>query len=64
MHMGPMKDSDGTFSDAVDAKCECRRCKSRNVKVREWTSRCGGFDDWQYTCDDCHFVWWVDGIDS
>lgn len=64
MHMREMDDSEGTFSEAVDAKTNCRTCGSKNVKVREWESNCGGYTDWKFECGDCHHYWWVEGPDA
>ena len=65
MHTSPMKESEGTFSEWNPCKStECRRCKSKNVKFRVWDSSCGGYEDYNYKCDDCGHSWWIDGIDS
>ena len=59
-----MADSDGTFAEAKKVEWPCRKCKSTNVTEREWDSSCGGWTDYQYTCNDCGHSWWEEGIDS
>lgn len=65
MHTGPMKDSEGDFQQWKDHPTPCRRC-SGAVKYREWESSCGGYEDYQYRCQNsaCGHSWWVDGCDS
>jgi len=65
MHTQPMKDSDGDFSDWEPCHATvCRKCKSRNVKYKEWDSSCGGYTDYKYCCQECGYSWWVDGPDA
>ena len=60
-----MRDSDGTFAAPEDVPdVACRGCDAPTVIVRLWESRCGGYEDHQFTCRTCGHVWWVDGIDS
>ncbi len=42
----------------------CRRCNKPNVVRRTHQSSCGSWEDDEYKCNDCEYVWWVDGIDS
>ena len=62
--MKPMDESEGQFSKPEVSICLCRKCNSKNVTCQEWESSCGGYEDYKYTCNDCNYVWWVDGIDS
>ncbi len=34
------------------------------VLVSEVESPCGGYIDCKYRCNDCEYIFWVDGIDS
>lgn len=66
MHTGPMSETQGELSEEkIPATgVSCRKCKGGPVVEQEWTSSCGGYEDYKYTCQACGFVWWVDGIDS
>jgi hypothetical protein len=64
MHSKPMEESQGTFTTTETSPHECRRCGRGPVKCQTWESQCGGYEDYQYTCPACGYVWWVDGIDS
>jgi hypothetical protein len=59
-----MADSEGTFAVPTKAATPCRKCKGENVSENEWDSSCGGWTDYKYTCADCGYFWWVEGIDS
>jgi len=60
-----MRDTDGKFSECeICRTTRCRQCGSMKVKYREWDSNCGAFTDYQYKCQRCGHVWWVDGIDA
>lgn len=64
MHTKTMKDSEGDFSGWEECKSQtCSKCGSKNVKYRTWESSCGGYEDYQYKCENGH-IWWIDGIDS
>ena len=43
---------------------KCWKCNSTNIEGRIWESSCGGYEDYNYHCQDCNYFWWVDGIDS
>ena len=64
MHTQPMDDSDGEFADMKPCEGKCRKCGSEELRYREWSSNCGGYEDYQYQCSVCGYSWWVDGIDS
>lgn len=64
MHTQPMKDSDGTFGEGKCVATPCRKCKGASVKMEVWESSCGGYEDYKFTCGDCHHYWWVEGPDS
>ncbi len=60
-----MHDSDGEFNKwGYCAVTTCRKCHSKDVRVRTWESNDGAYEDYQYRCDKCGATWWVDGIDS
>ena len=42
----------------------CPKCNTHEVKYYIWESSCGGYEDVKYNCTNCHYTWWVDGIDS
>jgi uncharacterized protein with PIN domain len=64
-HMGPMKESEGTFTLVGDSMTRCRACERNTMHtVQQWDSNCGGYEDFKYTCNECGKVHWVDGIDS
>ena len=64
MHTGPMKESEGVFRHPQATNCQCRKCKGGPVVYEIWDSSCGGYEDYKYTCKECNYTWWVDGIDS
>jgi hypothetical protein len=64
MHTKPMEESEGAFTRVESRKWTCRHCLCKNVTCKVWESSCGGYEDYKYTCPDCGYVWWVDGIDS
>lgn len=51
-------DSDWSKSDFT---CSCG---SHDVKFRLVESSCGGYDDYQYRCQDCGRGWWAEGSDA
>ena len=60
-----MSDSNGEFKEWESCVItKCRKCGSKNVKYREWDSSCGGYTDYKYSCQDCSYSWWVDGLDA
>lgn len=60
-----MKESEGTFSQPYpQGWLPCPNCKDYTVECRIWNSKCGGYEDFKYTCTGCAHVWWVDGSDS
>ena len=64
-HTTPMADNQGEFSEfKVYPEIACRNCGVHAVSMREWESSCGGWEDYQYRCNACGKMWWVDGIDS
>lgn len=63
-HMKEMSDSEGDFGLPQKSSRKCRSCNSPNVSVRTWESSDGGYEDYNYTCQDCGYDWWIDGIDS
>ena len=63
MHTKPMKDSAGTFSNWKKSSMWCSKCGGES-SYRTWSSYCGGYIDYQYKCQSCKHVWWIDGIDS
>lgn len=65
MHTKTMRDSDGDFNEWQTAQTRsCRKCGSLKVQYREWESSCGGWEDYQFRCQQCGHTWWVDGADS
>ena len=64
-HTGPMKESEGKFTQLGVEVRPCARCRqpTRHHAV-QWDSNCGGYEDFKYTCLNCGAVHWVDGIDS
>jgi uncharacterized Zn finger protein len=56
-------DDEGTFGTDRPTLTKCRRCSGR-VVYRAWESFDGGYEDYQYRCTECGYVWWVDGVDS
>lgn len=64
MHTGPVHESDGDFSGPMPTECHCRKCDAPLVSVQLWESKCGGYEDYKYTCAACGHVWWIEGIDS
>ena len=66
MHTQTCNDkNDGKFLKWKDCQTtKCRKCKSQNVKYREWDSSFGGYTDYNYHCQDCGHSWWIDGPDS
>lgn len=65
MHNQPMQDSEGQFSQWRKCRAtNCRKCNSSDVEYREWNSSDGAYTDYQYCCQKCGHMWWVDGIDS
>lgn len=63
MHTKSMADSEGEFGSWVKSATACPKCKNP-VSCRPWKSSCGGYEDWQYRCRRCGYIWWVDGPDS
>lgn len=64
-HIGPMKESEGTFTAAELCTRYCLKCaKDTDQLAQLWESNCGGYEDMKFTCPVCGTVEWVDGIDS
>jgi transposase-like protein len=64
-HMAPIPESAGTFEkDSHPADSPCRKCSSTKVRYKVWESSCGSYEDYKFTCPDCNYEWWIDGIDS
>ena len=42
----------------------CQKCNSDKIGCRIFEASDGGYEDFKYTCEDCGFAWWVDGIDA
>lgn len=62
IHTGPVP---GKFtSAAVKSQMKCVACGEQQVSCTPWESDCGGYEDYQYECDACGKVWWVEGPDS
>lgn len=59
-----VSESSGVFSEEIQSARTCRKCGSKNVTCRVWSSSCGGYEDEKYTCRDCGAVQWVEGADS
>lgn len=64
MHTRPMAEHEGDFSAEQRSDRPCPKCKATEVNVLVWESKCGGYEDYKYTCAACGHSWWVDGIDS
>lgn len=62
-HTRRMDDSEGEFAEWKPSDDPCRKCGG-HVVYRVWESHDGGYEDYQYHCEDCDRTWWVDGIDS
>ncbi len=54
----------GKLSKTEKSYRKCRKCDGKNVTSQEWESSDGAHEDYKYTCGDCGYVWWIDGIDS
>lgn len=52
-----------TVTAAHKSSKTCRYCNGTNVICRHHEDS-DGHEDYEYTCDDCKKVWWIDGIDS
>lgn len=63
-HMRPMDESEGEFTNEFHSGFPCRQCGGGGVMCQTWESSDGAYEDYKYTCADCHAVWWVDGIDA
>lgn len=63
MHTEPMTDDEGDFGDAQESSRKCGKCCAPML-VQTWSSHCGGYEDFRYTCPVCGHVAWVEGIDS
>lgn len=62
IHTGPVQ---GKFtSDVKKSHKECPQCGKFEVYYTTWESDCGGYEDYQYECEACEYVWWVEGPDS
>ncbi len=64
MHTAPMKDSEGDFGGWNKSITPCRDCGQPKILWRMWESHCGGYEDYQYKCENCGKSWWVEGPDS
>lgn len=65
MHTKPMAESDGKFvQEGKKPVRECPRCGNFSVYHKSWESSCGGYEDSKYKCAECHYSWWVDGLDA
>ena len=64
MHTGPMPESSGTFDKGRHSDAPCDKCGKHTVYVKVWTSSCGGYDDYKITCENCGYIYWVDGPDA
>ena len=65
MHTKPMAESDGEFiQESQKPVRKCPKCKKIAVYSKDWESSCGAYEDTKYTCSECGYYWWVDGIDS
>lgn len=66
MHTRQYTDSEDIFRKTETKKYQCRKCKKTTATCRTWESSCGGYEDYEYTCQDpeCKYRWWVDGPDS
>lgn len=64
-HTGPVPTSDGKLNEPYDSGCKCPKCGDP-MKCQTWESSDGAYEDYRYTCTnkDCHYVYWIDGIDS
>jgi len=63
MHIAPMPESAGVFAEDEKSERSCPKCGGE-VRVKKWESKCGGYEDYKYTCTKCNHYWWVEGIDS
>jgi hypothetical protein len=64
MHTQPMPESAGTFTKTTYSdKPHNATCDGR-VRIEQWESSCGGYEDDKLTCEKCGHVWWVEGPDS
>lgn len=53
------------YGDWKPVDVTCYGCgKSGHVEMRVRESDDGGHSDEQYSCRQCGYTWWVDGIDS
>ena len=64
MHATEIASSKGKFTDMKPCAGKCRKCGAEQLSFREWESSCGGYEDYEYACRACGYIWWVDGIDS
>lgn len=61
IHTGPVS---GEFTGkAKPSKKPCPKCNGA-LHYITWESSCGGYEDYQYECDDCGYTFWVEGPDS
>lgn len=62
-HVTTVPETAGEFTNARVSTRPCPKCGGE-VRVELWTSSCGGYVDFKYSCTRCDHTWWVDGPDS
>lgn len=63
-HTREMSELEGDFKPAVASAARCPKCRGVDTVCESWTSSCGGYKDYKYTCKTCNHHWWVDGPDA